>query len=55
MINAAKADGKIDQEEIDNIVKRLGELDEDEKAYAFSVMGMRLDIHHKLGVPPIFA
>lgn len=70
MVNAAKADGQVDQEEIDNIVGRLGEVDEQEaaflkaelqapldvdgycrsvpeelseQAYAFSVMGMRLD------------
>lgn len=70
MVNAAKADGQVDKEEIDNIVKRLGEVDEHEaaflkaelqapldvegycrsvpdeltqQAYAFSVMGMRLD------------
>ncbi len=70
MVNAAKADGKVDQEEVDNIVGRLGEVDEQEaaflrselqapldvagycrsvpqelaqQAYAFSVMGMRLD------------
>lgn len=70
MVNAAKADGKVEQEEIDNIVGRLGEVDEHEaaflraelqkpldvagycrsvpeelaeEAYAFSVMGMRLD------------
>lgn len=70
MVNGAKADGQIDQEEIDNIVKRLGDVDEHEaaflraelespldiagycatvpeemnqQAYAFSVMGMKLD------------
>ena len=70
MVNAAKADGQVDKEEIDNIVKRLGDVDEQEaaflqselqapldiegycrsvpdelteQAYAFSVMGMRLD------------
>ena len=70
MINAAKADGEVDKEEVDNIVSRLGEVDEQEaaflraelqapldvdgycrsvpdelaeEAYAFSVMGMRLD------------
>lgn len=70
MVMAAKADGQVDKEEIDNIVKRLGEVDEQEaamlraeleapldldqyvrtvpaelaeQAYAFSVMGMRLD------------
>ena len=70
MINAAKSDGKLDQEEIDNITSRLGDIDANEKAflqsefqapldvaafcatvpdelneeaYAFSVMGMRLD------------
>jgi len=70
MINAAKADGQIDKEEIDNITSRMGDLDAEEKAflesefqapldvaaycstvpeelneeaYAFSVMGMRLD------------
>ena len=56
MINAAKADGQIDKEEIENITSRLGDIDADEKAfcatvpdelneeaYAFSVMGMRLD------------
>lgn len=70
MINAAKADGQVDKEEIENIVSRLGEIDQNEaaflkqelqapldlnafcnsvprdfsqQAYAFSVMGMRLD------------
>lgn len=70
MINAAKADGQIDKAEVDNIVGRLGEIDEQEaaflrqelaapldlddycrsvpgdmaqQAYAFSVMGMKLD------------
>lgn len=71
MINAAKADGQIDPEEIENITSRLGNnidanekafLEEEfrapldiagfcatvpdelnEEAYAFSVMGMRLD------------
>lgn len=70
MINAAKADGQIDQAEVDNIVGKLGEIDENEaaflraelaapldldeycqsvprdmaqQAYAFSLMGMKLD------------
>jgi uncharacterized membrane protein YebE (DUF533 family) len=70
MINAAKADGQIDQAEVDNIVGRLGDIDQNEaaflrrelaapldldgycrsvpgelaqQAYAFSVMGMKLD------------
>lgn len=70
MVNGAKADGKIEQDEVDNIVKRLGEVDREEEAflraeleapldvagfcatvpeelgqqaYAFSVMGMKLD------------
>lgn len=70
MINAAKADGQIDKDEVNNIVQRLGDLDDAEKqfleaefnapldvavfcasvpdelneeAYAFSVMGMKLD------------
>ncbi len=70
MINAAKADGQVDKEEVDNIVSRLGDVDEQEaaflraelqapldieaycqsvpdelaeQAYAFSLMGMRLD------------
>ena len=70
MINAAKSDGQIEQAEVDNIVGRLGEIDEHEaeflrnefrapldiegfcrsvprdmaqQAYAFSVMGMKLD------------
>jgi len=74
MINAAKADGQIDQSEIDNIVGRLGEIDKNEaaflkqelaapldvedfcrdvspnmaqQAYAFSVMGMKLDTQHE--------
>ena len=70
MINAAKADGRIDQAEVDHIVSRLGEIDQAEaeflrnefrapldleawsrsvpadmaqQAYAFSLMGMKLD------------
>jgi uncharacterized membrane protein YebE (DUF533 family) len=70
MCNAAKADGEIDQSEIDAIVGRLGEVDEHEaaflraelqapvdleafcrsvpaeltqQAYAFSLLGMKLD------------
>jgi len=70
MVNAAKADGQIDKQEIQNIVGRLGEIDQREaaflkqeleapldirgfcdsvpsdfsqQAYAFSLMGMRLD------------
>ena len=70
MVNAAKADGQVDKEEVDNIVSRMGEVDEQEaaflraelqapldvdaycqsvpdelsqQAYAFSVMGMRVD------------
>lgn len=70
MVNAAKADGRIDQDEMDNIVKRMGDIDEEEaaflraelqapldisgycstvpeemaqQAYAFSVLGMKLD------------
>lgn len=70
MVNAAKADGRVDQAEVDNIVSRLGDIDPAEaeflraefrapldveafcrsvpadlaeQAYAFSVMGMKLD------------
>jgi len=74
MVNAAKADGQVDQAEVDNIVGRLGEIDPHEadflrdefrspidlegfcrsvpqgmaqQAYAFSVMGMKLDTQHE--------
>ena len=70
MVNAAKADGQVDQAEVDNIVGRLGDIDQHEaeflrtefrspldlegfcrsvprdmaqQAYAFSLMGMKLD------------
>ena len=32
MTNAAKADGEVDQDEIDNIIRRAGDLDADDEA-----------------------
>lgn len=44
MINGAKADGQIDQSEVDKIVKRLGDVDEDEAAFLRSEFEAPLDI-----------
>lgn len=44
MINGAKADGQIDQDEIDNIVKRLGDVDEHEAAFLRAELQAPLDI-----------
>ena len=44
MINAAKADGKIDDEEVQNIIGRLGDLDEQEKAFLQSEFSAPLDL-----------
>ncbi len=44
MINAAKADGQIDKEEINNIVGRLGELDDNEKQFLQAEFNTPLDV-----------
>ena len=44
MINAAKADGKIEQEEIENITGRLGEIDAEEKAFLEAEFQAPLDV-----------
>ena len=44
MINAAKADGKIDDEEVQNIIGRLWDLDEQEKAFLQSEFSAPLDL-----------
>lgn len=44
MINAAKADGKIDSEEVDNIVGRLGDVDAQEKAFLEAEFKAPIDI-----------
>ena len=44
MVNAAKADGQVDQEEIDNIVGRLGDVDDDEKVFLRAELQTPLDL-----------
>ncbi len=44
MINAAKADGKIEKEEVDNIVQRLGDLDAGEKQFLEAEFKAPLDV-----------
>ncbi len=44
MCNAAKADGKIDQEEVDAIVGRLGEVDENEADFVRAELRAPLDL-----------
>lgn len=44
MINGAKADGQIDRDEVQNIVKRLGDVDEHEAAFLRAELEAPLDI-----------
>lgn len=44
MINAAKADGQIDKQEIEAIVGRLGEIDANEKAFLEHELAQPLDV-----------
>ncbi len=44
MINGAKADGQVDKDELDNIVKRLGDIDEHEAAFLRSEFEAPLDV-----------
>lgn len=44
MINAAKSDGKIEKEEVDNIVQRLGDLDAAEKQFLEAEFRAPLDV-----------
>lgn len=44
MINGAKADGQVDKDELDNIVKRLGDVDEHEAAFLRAEFEAPLDI-----------
>lgn len=52
MVNAAKADGQVDQEEIDNIVGRLGEVDEQESAFLRAELQAPLDLDGFLRTVP---
>ncbi|MDW3179647.1 MAG: DUF533 domain-containing protein [Acidimicrobiia bacterium] len=44
MINGAKADGQVDKDELDKIVKRLGDIDEHEAAFLRAEFEAPLDI-----------
>ncbi len=44
MTNAAKADGEVDQAEVDAIIERAGDLDEDEKALLRHELASPLDL-----------
>jgi len=52
MVNAAKADGQVDQEEIDNIVKRLGDVDEQEATFLRQELQAPLDLDGFLRTVP---
>jgi len=44
MTNAAKADGEVDQSEIDNIIRRAGDLDADDEAFLRAEFASPLDL-----------
>ena len=44
MTNAAKADGEVDQDEIDNIIRRAGDLDADDEAFLRAEFDAPLDL-----------
>ncbi len=44
MTNAAKADGNVDQNEVDNIVQRAGDLDADDEAFLRAEFASPLDL-----------
>lgn len=44
MTNAAKADGEVDQEEVDNIIRRAGDLDADDEAFLRAELAAPLDV-----------
>lgn len=44
MTNAAKADGKVDDQEIDEIINRAGDLDEEGEAFVRSELALPLDL-----------
>ena len=44
MTNAAKADGEVDQEEIDNIVRRAGDLEAEDEAFLRAEFAAPLDL-----------
>jgi len=52
MINAAKADGTIEQDEVDNIVKRLGDLDNNEKQFLETEFKAPLDLEAFVATVP---
>ena len=44
MTNAAKADGEVSQDEIDNIVRRAGDLDAEDEAFLRAEFAAPLDL-----------
>jgi len=52
MINAAKADGTIEQDEVDNIVTRLGDLDNNEKQFLETEFKAPLDLEAFVATVP---
>ena len=44
MTNAAKADGEVDQEEIDNVVRRAGDLEAEDEAFLRAEFAAPLDL-----------
>lgn len=52
MINAAKADGTIEQDEVDNIIKRLGDLDNNEKQFLETEFKAPLDLEAFVATVP---
>lgn len=52
MINAAKADGRVDREETENILKRLGDISQDEIKFVRQELGQPLDIEGYISSVP---
>lgn len=52
MINAAKADGQIDQAEVENITGKLGEIDDDERAFLQAEFSAPLDVNAFISTVP---
>ena len=52
MTNAAKADGEVDQEEIDNIVRRAGDLEAEDEAFLRAEFAAPLDLDAFIGSVP---
>lgn len=52
MLNAAKADGRVDKEEIDAIVKNLGEIDEEDEAFLRAELDRPLNLEEFVNEVP---